>query len=58
MVLHGEHPGLVEQLQSVSDKIPQRESINQPLFKIIMDMDGFGGEEDREPWADVVRQVP
>ncbi len=52
------HPERVEQLHSVIDKIPQRESINQSLFRIMMDMDGFGGEEDRAPWADVVRQVP
>ncbi len=52
-----DNPMLVEELQSAIDDIPQRESINQPLFRIMMDMDGFGGEEDRPPWADVVRQV-
>jgi hypothetical protein len=41
-------------LQSAIDNIPQQESINQPLIKIMMDMDGFGGKEDRHPWADVV----
>jgi arylsulfatase A-like enzyme len=56
--LAGENPRIVQQLQSVIDKIPQRESINQSLFEVMMDMDRFGGEIDREPWADVVRQVP
>jgi len=56
--LAGENPRIVEQLQSVIENIPQRESINQPLFKVMMDMDRFGGEEDREPWADVSRQEP
>jgi arylsulfatase A-like enzyme len=52
-----DNPVVVEALQSVIDDIPQRESINQSLFRVMMDMDGFGGEEDRPPWADVVRQV-
>jgi len=56
--LAGENPQIVEQLQSVMESIPQRESINQPLFKAMLDMDRFGGEEDREPWADVFRKVP
>ena len=50
-----EHPEIVEQLRSAIDQIPQVESINQPLFKIMMDMDKFGGEEDRPPWAEVVQ---
>ncbi len=52
-----DHPSLVEALQSAIDHIPQRASINQSMFRIMMDMDGFGGEEDRPPWADVVTQV-
>lgn len=43
--------------RTAMDAIPQRESINQSLFRIMLDMDGFGGEEDRPPWADVVRRV-
>ena len=50
-----EHPEIVEQLRSAIDQIPQVESINQPIFKVMIDMDKFGGEEDRPPWADVVR---
>ncbi len=56
--LASEHPLLVEQLRSAIDRIPQRESINQPLFRVMMDMDRFGGEEDRQPWADAVIQAP
>ncbi len=52
-----DNPLVVEALQSAIDDIPQRESINQPLFRIMLDMDGFGGEEDRPPWADVVSQA-
>lgn len=50
-----EHPELVERLHSAIDQIPQAESINQPIFRVMMDTDKFGGEEDRPPWADVVR---
>ena len=42
-------------MQSAIGNIPQRDSINQPLYKIMMDTDRFGGEEDRPPWAAVVR---
>lgn len=56
--LAAENPVLVDQLLSAIAEIPQRESINQPLFKLMMDMDRFGGEEDRQPWADAVKQVP
>lgn len=52
-----DNPLLVEALQSVIDDITQQESINQSLFRLMMDLDKFGGEEDRPPWADVVRQV-
>ncbi|MEM1435995.1 MAG: sulfatase-like hydrolase/transferase [Pseudomonadota bacterium] len=56
--LAAEQPRVVEQLEAVIDGIPQRESINQSLFEVMLDMDRFGGDEDRPPWADVVRQVP
>jgi arylsulfatase A-like enzyme len=50
-----DNPVLIEQMQSAIGNIPQRDSINQPLYKIMMDTDRFGGEEDRPPWAAVVR---
>jgi arylsulfatase A-like enzyme len=53
-----DQPILVEKMQSAIDDIPHRESINQSLFQIMIDPDRFGGEEDRQPWADVVRQAP
>ncbi len=48
-------PERVERMREVVAGIPQQPSINQPLIRLMMDMDRFGGEEDRPPWADVVR---
>ena len=27
------------------------------LYRVMLDMDRFGGNAERQPWADVVRQV-
>ena len=50
--LAADHPQVVENLQAVLRNIPQQPSINQSLLEVMMDMDRFGGEEDRAPWAD------
>jgi hypothetical protein len=33
---------------------PRGRSIHIPFYRFILDPDTFGGEEDREPWAEVV----
>jgi arylsulfatase A-like enzyme len=50
-----EEPSVVEALASALSAFPRGESIHLPLWKILWDPDFFGGDEDREPWADVVR---
>ena len=47
-------PSVVEALSNALSAFPRGESINRPLWKILWDPDFFGGEEDREPWADTV----
>jgi arylsulfatase A-like enzyme len=47
-------PSVVERLATALGAFPQGDTINRPLWKIIWDPDFFGGEEDREPWADIV----
>ena len=49
-----EQPAVVETLLNALDAFPGGESINLPLWKLLWDPDFFGGEEDREPWADIV----
>lgn len=51
-------PEIVADLRGVIDQIPEAEAVNPPLFRSILDMDRFGGEEDRAPWAEVVQQIP
>jgi arylsulfatase A-like enzyme len=50
-----EEPSVVEALVDALDAFPRGERVNLPLWKVLWDPDFFGGEEDREPWADVVR---
>ena len=48
-------PGVVAELTSALGAFPRGESINLPLYRFVWDPDFFGGEEDREPWADTVK---
>jgi len=45
---------VVEELAGALSRFPRGEVINRPLWQVIWDLDFFGGEEDREPWADTV----
>lgn len=36
-------------------KAPRGESIHLPLTQVLRDMDFFGGEADRPPWAEQMR---
>jgi arylsulfatase A-like enzyme len=48
------HPSVVEALVERLNDFPRGESIHLPMWKLVLDPDMFGGEEDREPWADRV----
>jgi len=47
-------PSVAEALADAWSAFPRGESINLPLWKVVWDVDFFGGEEDRKPWAEVV----
>ena len=49
-----ERPVVVETLARSLGAFPRGKSIHLPLWKVIWDLDFFGGEEDRAPWADTV----
>lgn len=51
-------PEKVSELQSVLDKwqLPPRADL--PIYAMLFDPDDFGGEENREPWADTVKSRP
>lgn len=53
--LAADHPEIVADLLAKLDAVPHAETIRTPYIKIFFDTDVFGGEEDREPWADKVR---
>ncbi len=54
--LADKHPEIVDVLQAKIEAFPRGEVINPPPSEMIWDPDFFGGEEDREPWADVVTE--
>lgn len=37
------------------DAQPRGERVGLPLYEVFWDMDSFGGEEDREPWAEIIQ---
>ncbi len=49
-----QYPQRVVQLQKALQTMPQADSIHVPLYKVVMDMDFFGGLEDRPPWSEFV----
>jgi arylsulfatase A-like enzyme len=52
--LAADRPDRVQDLLSAHSAFPRGRSIAVPFYEFILDPDTFGGEEDREPWADVV----
>lgn len=50
-----QQPAVVADLSAALARFPHAESIDLPLYRIVLDPDFFGGEEDREPWADRVQ---
>lgn len=51
-----EQASLVEELSSVAAAWPRGERDSLSLFQILLDPDGFGGPEDREPWTDAAQR--
>ena len=35
-------------------QLPRAESLHVPVYRVVWDPDFFGGEEDRQPWADII----
>ena len=52
--LSAENPAMVAQLQQALEKYPRGESVHIPVYRAAMDIDFFGGEEDRPPWSEFV----
>lgn len=50
-----EHPSDVREMRETIDAWPRGASIRSSVITILLDPDRFGGEEDREPWADVAK---
>lgn len=51
--LSAEYPDRVAQLQQALEEYPRGESAHIPLYRALMDIDFFGGEEDRAPWSEI-----
>lgn len=50
------HPERVNSLRAALEAVPRgASSLATPWWRLVWDMDRFGGEEDRPPWADKVR---
>lgn len=46
------HPERMVEMQQLLDDLPRGASVHIPTYRVLMDPDFFGGEEDREPWAE------
>lgn len=51
--LSTKQPNKVAELQRALEEYPRAESIHVPLWRSLMDIDFFGGEEDRIPWSEI-----
>jgi len=51
--LSAQYPEKMSQLQQALEEYSRSERIHVPLYKAIMDIDFFGGEEDRAPWSEI-----
>ncbi len=48
-------PELVTELRAAAEAWPRGPEIHGSLFRVVWDLDRFGGPEDREPWAEYAR---
>lgn len=51
--LAADHPELAQVLTQKLVDFPRGKSVHDPIWKALLDMDRFGGDEDRPPWAEV-----
>ncbi len=54
--LAGIEPDRVSTLSAELEAIPRAETVHIPLYRVFWDPDFFGGEEDRAPWADIIKK--
>ena len=47
------HPDIVVGMQQALQDHPRGESVHVPVYRVLMDIDFFGGEEDRAPWSEI-----
>nr|MBX2874495.1 sulfatase-like hydrolase/transferase [Saprospiraceae bacterium] len=52
-----EHPTVVSDLKAALLGFPRGETVDDPLWKVFVDPDLFGGKEDREPFAGVEGKI-
>lgn len=46
-------PEKIAELQKALEQYPRRKSVHIPTWRAMMDMDFFGGQEDRAPWSEI-----
>ena len=51
--LASEYPSRVSAMNKLLENWPRGESVHIPVYKVFLDPDFFGGQEDRVPWADL-----
>lgn len=50
-------PDLVKRLSAALTAFPRGANVQPPMKQVIQDTDFFGGQEDRQPWADTVAET-
>lgn len=50
-----EHAQRRDEMIAALDSKPRGEPVGVPIWQIMLDMDFFGGEEDRPPWMEIVQ---
>jgi arylsulfatase A-like enzyme len=48
-----EHPDIMARMNQALQDYPRGESLHVPLYRAMMDIDFFGGVEDRIPWSEI-----
>ncbi len=51
--LSKQQPDKMAELKRALDEYPRGESVHIPTWRAMMDMDFFGGQEDRAPWSEI-----
>ena len=49
-----DNPEQVQALSAALEAHPRADNLHIPIYRVFWDPDFFGGEEDREPWADII----